>query len=427
MDLLNFDGVLQAGNVEDVFSFALDRQSNVTINGTSTTSAETSDPALPGIPIPAYSVGFRIAWDSNSNNAIDAGEVIEEPSQLPSSIVPDPVTTFDGALDPGNYLIELTPVGTINSPITDSSFSVSYEINVSADTEINTGNTDIEDTNTEDITNIEQDFGTSLIETGNINDDNTSDIYTLSVVSGEVIDITLSGLTNDADLRILQDSNADGVVDDNEIYAISENVETNSENISLNEQGDYFIEVYQFEGSTDYTLQFDREVVTTDDNEPVIGQGDIVYRFFETSGQTQFYTTSEVERDSVIANLPNYEYEGESFIGAPNPGNNDVAGVTPVYRLFNTSTGVHLYTASEVERDFVVENLSNYVPEGISYYGYESQQDGTVPLYRFYNQNLDAHFYTPSIEERDEFIASPEYQPEGSESGIAFYVQPVEI
>ena len=275
-----------------------------------------------------------------------------------------------------------------------------------------------------------KDFGTSLVgeqaavETGNINDDNNSDIYALSVVSGEVIDVTLSGLTNDADLRVVQDLNSDGVIDDDEIYAISENVETNSESISLNEQGDYLVEVYQFEGSTDYTLQFDQESVT---NEPVPGEGDTVYRFFETNGQTQFYTTSEVERDSVIANLPNYEYEDESFIGAPDPGVNDITGVTPVYRLFNTSTGVHLYTASEVERDLVVENLSNYISEGISYYGYESQQEGTVPLYRFYNQSLDAHFYTPSATERDEFIASPEYQPEGSESGIAFYVQPVEI
>ena len=165
----------------------------------------------------------------------------------------------------------------------------------------------------------------------------------------------------------------------------------------------------------------------TPENESEDIAGDVVYRFFETNGQTQFYTTSEVERDSVIADLANYEYEGESFVGAPNLEENDITGVTPVYRLFNTSTGVHLYTADENERNFVVDNLSNYTSEGISYYGYESQQEGTVPLYRFYNQSLDAHFYTPSIAERDTFIASPDYQPEGSESGIAFYVQPVEI
>ena len=43
-----------------------------------------------------------------------------------------------------------------------------------------------------------------------------------------------------------QDLNADGVVDDNEIYAISENVETNSENISLNEGGSYAESLFTF-------------------------------------------------------------------------------------------------------------------------------------------------------------------------------------
>lgn len=164
---------------------------------------------------------------------------------------------------------------------------------------------------------------------------------------------------------------------------------------------------------------------TGDDSEPIIGQGDIVYRFFETDAQTQFYTTSDVERDSVRENLSNYEYQGESFIGAPDPGENDITGVVPIYRFYNISTGVHLYTASQVEKDYVSENLSNYVDEGISYYGYESQQEDSVALYRFYNQSLDAHFYTPSIEERDEFLADSAYQLDSGEDGIAYYVDSV--
>ena len=165
---------------------------------------------------------------------------------------------------------------------------------------------------------------------------------------------------------------------------------------------------------------------TENDSEPILNEGDVVYRFLETEGETQFYTTSEVERDAIIEDLPNYEYEGESFVGAPNSEAEDITGVVPVYRFFNVDTGVHLYTASEVEREAVAE-LPNYNSEGISYYGYESQQEGSVPLYRFYNPSLDAHFYTPSVAERDEFLASSEYQPEGGESGIAYYVQPVDM
>ena len=166
----------------------------------------------------------------------------------------------------------------------------------------------------------------------------------------------------------------------------------------------------------------DTFLVTVEDNPN--NSGATVYRFFNTNAQVQFYTASEVEKQFVLDNLPQYELEGVNFIGAPSPEETDIAGVVPVYRLFNHTTGVHLYTASEVERQFVVDNLPNYTFEGIGYYGYETQIDGTVPLYRFYNEGLDAHFYTPSIAERDEFIASPDFRLEGCSEGIAFYVEP---
>ncbi len=167
------------------------------------------------------------------------------------------------------------------------------------------------------------------------------------------------------------------------------------------------------------------------DEEPTIIESDgtendiPVYKFLRTDTQTQFYTTQEVERDTILETLPQYELEGISFVGAaPPPEGEDITGISPVYRFFNESTGIHLYTADENERTFVAENLDNYVAEGTPYYGYDTQIEGTVPLYRFYNESLDAHFYTPSAEERDTFIASPDYQPEGGSDGIAFYVEP---
>ena len=150
-----------------------------------------------------------------------------------------------------------------------------------------------------------------------------------------------------------------------------------------------------------------------------------VYRFLRTDTQTQFYTTSEVERDTILNTLPQYELEGVSFVGAPNGENGDpLTGTSPVYRFFNNSTGIHLYTADENERAFVENNLDNYTPEGTPYYGYDTQVEGTIPLYRFYNEGLDAHFYTPNADERDFFISSPDYEPEGGGDGIAFYVEP---
>ncbi|MGD1920961.1 MAG: hypothetical protein ACFCAD_20040 [Pleurocapsa sp.] len=401
-------GQLPGSGIRDDYFFTLDNSNSLNLNL-----------SFNGIPDSSQnSVTTIIYEDLNGNSSYNLGEEIE------LLLTSANETTSTGFLDltAGDYGISLLSIR--DDP---TNYEINLDVESGTSTSVGTGNI-----NPFDPSNIERYFGTSLIgeqaavETGNINDSNPSDAYSLSVVPGAIINISLSGLSNDADLRVVRDLNFNNIIDDGEIYATSESSGTGSENILMNLEGDNFVEVYQYEGSTDYTLQFDQEFTGGDIGGGATA-GDVVYRFFETNGQTQFYTTSEIERDSVITNLANYEYEGESFIGAPNPEENDITGVTPVYRLFNTSTGVHLYTASEVERDFVVANLSNYTPEGISYYGYESQQEGTVPLYRFYNQSLDAHFYTPSIEERNEFIASPEYQPDGNDSGIAFYVQPVDI
>ena len=152
--------------------------------------------------------------------------------------------------------------------------------------------------------------------------------------------------------------------------------------------------------------------------------GTTVYRFFRPEAGVHLYTASEAERDSIIGNLPNYTFEGASFESVAE-ANDPLTGAKPVYRFFNGTTGAHLYTISEAERDSIQNNLPNYSFEGIAYYGFESQQPGSTPLYRFYNPNVGVHFYTPSAAERDAVFANlPNYQLE-SEDGIAFYVDPV--
>ena len=251
------------------------------------------------------------------------------------------------------------------------------------------------------------------------------DAYQFEITGAGTFDVELENLKANLDISI---ADSEG----NTLYSSSQ-TGNESEFIEANFVPGIYTASITGEGNaeTDYSLSITRTSsgngTTSDNNEPILNEGDIVYRFLETEDRTQFYTTSETERDSVIANLSNYEYEGESFVSAPNPeAENDITGVIPIYRLFNTDTGVHLYTNSEVERD-VVADLPNYDLEGISYYGYESQVEGSTPLYRLYNESLDAHFYTPSLEERNEFLASEEYRLEGGEDGITYYVQPIDI
>ena len=152
-----------------------------------------------------------------------------------------------------------------------------------------------------------------------------------------------------------------------------------------------------------------------------------VYRLFNPELGVHFYTANKAERNSTIENLPQYEYEGASFQAVTEEEVDSVTGAKPVFRFFNQNTGVHLYTIDDLERDTILENSPNYSFEGIAYYGYESQQEGTIPLYRFYNPVIDAHFYTPLAGERDFVIQNlSDYQLEG-DSGVTFYVEPLDI
>ena len=160
----------------------------------------------------------------------------------------------------------------------------------------------------------------------------------------------------------------------------------------------------------------DRFVIAVEDTQPLSSEGSTVYRFLNTDTGVHLYTSSEVERDAILENLPNYVSEGSAYVsvdpftGSPEP--------EQVYRFLNSDTGTHLYTVSEVEKQSVEENLPNFSLETESFFAFAEEQPGTIPVYRFFNTDTGAHFYTPSETERDVVEETlPNYQSEG----IAYY------
>ena len=165
-----------------------------------------------------------------------------------------------------------------------------------------------------------------------------------------------------------------------------------------------------------YTLS-----ISSDNNSPQASS--TIYRFLRSDLGTYFYTASEAERDAIIDNQPQYTYEGSDFVDSSTA--DFITGSKPVHRFYNDSTRTHLYTISETEKDSIERNLANYTYEGIASQSYESDRLGSTSLYRLYNPVTDAHLYTPSAQERDNIIANfPDYQLEGDD-GIAFYVEPI--
>jgi hypothetical protein len=106
----------------------------------------------------------------------------------------------------------------------------------------------------------------------------------------------------------------------------------------------------------------------------------------------------------------------------PTPVTPTPTGLTPVYRFYNAVNGEHFYTDNPLERDNVIATLPDFQYEGPVFQVYASQTATTSPVYRFFNHNDGTHFYTMSAAERDNVLATI---PVLSYEGVAYYVWPL--
>ncbi|MFP8779715.1 DUF1566 domain-containing protein [Hydrogenophaga sp. RWCD_12] len=141
-----------------------------------------------------------------------------------------------------------------------------------------------------------------------------------------------------------------------------------------------------------------------------------VYRFYNSQTGAHFYTTSEAEKASILATLPQFHLDGVAFHGASTFS----PGLSPVYRFYNTQTGVHFYTISETEKNSILATLPQYQLDGPAYHASQVAGAGLTPLFRFYVPSRGFHFYTASEAEKNSIVAtlSSVYSYEGP----AYYV-----
>ncbi|WAL59419.1 hypothetical protein [Thermocoleostomius sinensis] len=97
---------------------------------------------------------------------------------------------------------------------------------------------------------------------GSISNYNTADVYSFSLGFYAGVNINLTGLSNDADIRLIRDNNNNGIVDSGEVVGSSTRGGTLSDSIRTDLSGNYFLQVYQYSGSTGYTLNFDHFTTT---------------------------------------------------------------------------------------------------------------------------------------------------------------------
>ena len=141
-----------------------------------------------------------------------------------------------------------------------------------------------------------------------------------------------------------------------------------------------------------------------------------VYRFFDTTDGTHFYSTSELERNTLIQTRPDLVYEGVGLKAVASPSTD--AAAAAVYRFFDVNTGTHFYSASSGERDTILATRPDLAFEGTAFYEHTTAQAGDTPVYRFFDLSDGTHFYTASASERSTILAT---RADLRDEGIGFY------
>ncbi|MBD2678137.1 MULTISPECIES: PPC domain-containing protein [Nostoc] len=219
-------------NSTDVYQFQINSTRNVNLSLNEISAGDDSD--------------LRLFRDVNGNGVFDANDRADGlvASSLNSSNFDDSINVRAGA---GTYFAEVSRFS--------GSGTVTYDLDWSATTP----------NSTSDFSNLlpkEFELGKlsgDVTRIGYISDKNTADVYHFSLENFQGVNITLSGLSDDADIRLIRDFNHNGRVEVGEEIARSIKSGITSDIISNTDKtGEYFLQVDQFKGSTNYTLTFDQ-------------------------------------------------------------------------------------------------------------------------------------------------------------------------
>ncbi len=148
-----------------------------------------------------------------------------------------------------------------------------------------------------------------------------------------------------------------------------------------------------------------------------------VFRFFSPVLICHFYTAEESEALKLVNDFPDvWEFENVAFYALSDA---TVAGALPVYRFFSPVLGSHFYTIRESEKNKLINQFSDiWIFEGIAFFAFtaDTRPAETVPVFRFFNVQNGCHFFTASETERNKLLNNfPDiWIPEG----IAWYAYP---
>ncbi|MBN1506386.1 MAG: hypothetical protein JW955_06050 [Sedimentisphaerales bacterium] len=148
-----------------------------------------------------------------------------------------------------------------------------------------------------------------------------------------------------------------------------------------------------------------------------------IYRFWSPTAGRHFYTTSEEEKNVLVDVYSNtWVFEGVAFRAASVPS---LSGMAPVYKFRAVNGQTQFYTISEREKDSLLREYGHmYRYDGVAFYAYPQGQQppDTVPVCRFLSLANQGHLYTANEDEvtllKGSFPQAFQYE------GVAFCAYP---
>ena len=124
-----------------------------------------------------------------------------------------------------------------------------------------------------------------------------------------------------------------------------------------------------------------------------------IHQFYSATGESHYFTAEEEDKYKIFDNWLDYwTYVGVGWYGYAT----EQPGTIPVYHFYAATTEAHYFTASEDEKNYIIATWPDhweYIE--ISWYGKSTQESGTKPIYQFYSNTGDSHYFTASEEEKD--------------------------
>ena len=148
---------------------------------------------------------------------------------------------------------------------------------------------------------------------------------------------------------------------------------------------------------------------TSEDTVTGIRQGVDIYRLYNESTGAYLFSSNSNEIDLITNG--GWINEGIAYESVQSDGDD-------VHRFLVKETSRHLYTASILERQILLQS-SDYIYEGIAFQVYTEKPQGgsTVPVIRYLNTSSGVHLYSTSTTEQSILNESKDWLSEG----IAWY------